>query len=231
MSSLQSPPAVTAIIPALNEADRIGETIAAIKTIPEVNQILVVDDGSTDNTMSAAVKAGASWVVRFERNRGKGAAMREGIAHAGGDILLFLDADLGSTAAEAGALLGPVLLGQADMTVAVLPPAATRGGMGLALRTARDGIRRATGLEMRAPLSGQRAVQRELLDRLGGLEEGFGVETALTIDAARAGARILEVEVPLRHRETGRDLAGFLHRARQWWDIQRALRKRLRVRQ
>ncbi len=80
---------------------------------------------------------------------------------------------------------------------------------------------------MTAPMSGQRAITRKLLQSIGGFETRFGVETALTIDALRKGYRVVEIPLPLQHRATGRDLRGFLHRGRQFWDIVRAVLKRL----
>ncbi|MDQ1373062.1 MAG: hypothetical protein QOJ09_400, partial [Actinomycetota bacterium] len=119
-------------------------------------------------------------------------------------------------------LLPPVLLGEADMTVAVLPPAGRRGGFGAVAELARRVIRRASAFDARAPLSGQRAVRGPLLRSLLPLADRFGLETALTIDAVRSGARVAEVDVPMEHAHTGRSLAGFRHRAGQGRDIVRA---------
>jgi hypothetical protein len=80
---------------------------------------------------------------------------------------------------------------------------------------ARWAIRSLTGLELRAPISGQRAMRGSTLARLLPFASGFGMETAMTIDAARAGLRVCEVEVELEHRATGRNLSGFVHRGRQ----------------
>ncbi|MDP8955316.1 MAG: hypothetical protein M3N37_10480, partial [Actinomycetota bacterium] len=108
----------------------------------------------------------------------------------------------------------------------VLPSAGGRGGFGAVRRLAAAGIRRATGHRPSAPLSGQRAVRSQLLRSLP-LAERFGMETAMTIDARRAGARVVEVDVAMDHRHTGRSLAGFAHRARQGADVLRALWARL----
>ena len=82
------------------------------------------------------------------------------------------------------------------------------------------------GVAVAAPLSGQRAMRRDVLDAVGDLAGGFGVEVGLTIDAAQAGFRVMEVPVAMRHRETGRDVAGFLHRGRQLVHVARALARR-----
>jgi hypothetical protein len=87
-------------------------------------------------------------------------------------------------------------------------------------------IRRVSGLEMRAPLSGQRAVTAECLRACRPLAGGFGVDSAMVADAARLGFRVAELPVEFEHRSTGRDAAGFLHRARQGRDIFAALAPR-----
>ncbi len=218
----------TAIVPAYNEAERIGATVGALRSVPEVDEIVVVDDGSTDGTAEAADAAGAT-VLRLPSNRGKGGALEQGVKCAAGDVLVLLDADLGDTAAEAGALIRPVLDGAADMTIARFPVIPGRGGgVGLAVGMARKGVQRLTGKSIFAPLSGQRALRREVLQRVGGFERGFGAEVALTVDALRAGFRVLEVPVTMTHRVTGRDWPAVRHRARQFLAIARALWMRRR---
>ena len=82
-------------------------------------------------------------------------------------------------------------------------------------RFSRWAIRKITGYEAQEPLSGQRAVTRVALEACRPLASGFGLETAMTIDAVRLGFRVGEIPVDMRHRATGRTLAGFTHRARQ----------------
>ena len=222
---------VAAIIPAYNEADTIGVTVAAVRRIAGVDDIIVVDDGSVDATASEAEKAGAETVVELERNRGKGSALDAGVAAANADILLFLDADLGESAAHALPLVQATLSGDTDMAIGMLPAVQTAngsksGGFGLVLALARWGIRRLTGRTMKAPLSGQRALRREVIRRIKGFDRGFGIEVGLTIDALRAGYRVEEIPVPLTHRATGRTVKGFLHRARQFYDVFTAIARR-----
>lgn len=108
---------VTAIIPAYNEAERVGAVLRAVRAAPSVCEIIVVDDGSQDRTAEAAAGDGVS-VIRLPQNAGKAAAMREGAKRARGEVVLFLDADLISlTAQHVEDLLAPVLAGEADMTV------------------------------------------------------------------------------------------------------------------
>lgn len=137
--------------------------------------------------------------------------------------LLFLDADLGATAAEAGPLTGPVRAGAADMTIAVFATRVKLGGHGIVVRLSREGIKRATGWEANQPLNGQRCLTRAAFEAARPLAPGFGVETGLTVDLLRRGYRVREVEVPLAHRATGTDWRAQVHRARQLRDVARAL--------
>lgn len=217
---------VVALVPAKNRADSVGATVAALRSLPQVNEVVVIDDGSSDATAAIAGAAGAR-VLRLESNVGKGGAVRAGVAATPeADVYLLIDADVGATAALAEALLPPVLAGAADLTIAVLGSPGSRGGFGSVRRLAAAGILRATGKATDAPLSGQRAIRAPLLRSLD-LAERFGLETAMTIDARRAGARVVEVEVAMEHRHTGRTLAGFRHRAGQGLDVVAALWPRL----
>jgi len=213
---------VTALIPAHNEAARIADTVGALASIPEVGDILVIDDGSSDDTAAVARAAGARVLV-LERNMGKGEALNRGAAVVTTEVVLLLDADLGASAAEGRKLLLPILRGEADMTVGRFPPARRRGGFGLVKGLARTGIRLYTGLQMESPLSGQRAMTRRVMERLLPFASGYGVEVGLTIRAARCGFRVAEVPVQMTHQETGRDWAGFLHRGRQFIHVLRVL--------
>ncbi|MEW5865515.1 MAG: glycosyltransferase family 2 protein [Bacillota bacterium] len=212
---------VSVIIPAYNESSAVASTIAAAKaSTGDVSEVLVVDDGSTDDTAWEARKAGAG-VLRLERRSGKGAALGEGIKQVKGDIVVFLDADVGDKASEIRRLIEPVAAGEADMVVARFPRSSGKaGGFGIVKSVAAFGIRRLCGMRMTAPLSGQRAARREVFLALAPFAAGFGVEVALTIDAVRCGYRVVEKDCMMAHRETGRDVAGFLHRARQlYWVI------------
>src|SRR5690606_33540787 len=111
---------VSVVIPAFNEAERLPTTLAALHGLPGLSEVIVVDDGSTDDTAEAARRAGAR-VIRLAQNRGKGAALQAGTAAARGDVLLLLDADVGETAGEARKLLEPVLRGEADLVIGAFP--------------------------------------------------------------------------------------------------------------
>ncbi len=234
------PGGLAVVIPAKDEADRIAATVAAARSIPGADLVVVVDDGSRDATMRAAFDAGAV-VLRHPRNRGKAAALETGAQRVarldaaaavdrledgapGRRALLFVDADLGSSAASTTVLAAPVLAGVADMTIAILPKQhSTGGGHGFVVDLARKGIAHATGWTPTQPLSGMRCLTREAYEAAVPLARGWGVETGLTIDLLLAGFRVLEVPCELQHRVTGSDWRSQMHRARQYRDVARAL--------
>jgi len=217
-------PAIIAVVPAHDEAERISATVAAIGSIAAVGATLVVDDGSADATALLAEEAGAT-VLRLPRNVGKGSALEAGIeAAADADIVLLLDADLGESAAQASLLLAPILAEEADMVVATFPRPVGKAGFGLVKGLARWGIARmGGGFEAQAPLSGQRALNRAALAAVRPFASGYGVEVASTVRALRSGLRVVEVATTMSHAATGRDLAGFRHRGRQFAHVAQAL--------
>jgi glycosyltransferase involved in cell wall biosynthesis len=228
------PADLAVVIPAKNEADRIGATVKAALSLSGADVVVVVDDGSTDGTAVEAAAAGAR-VVRHARNRGKAAALESGAeavrllesgsgsGPAGPHHLLFLDADLGETAAAAGPLAEPVRDGTADMTIAVFSNRVRQGGFGIVTAASGAGIERATGWRPAQPLNGQRCLTRAAFEAALPLAAGWGIETGLTIDLIRRGLRVAEVEVPLAHRATGNDWRAQVHRARQLGGVARAL--------
>jgi glycosyltransferase involved in cell wall biosynthesis len=213
-----------AIVPAYNEASRVDLTVAALRSIERVRRVLVVDDGSSDDTAAKALRAGAS-CVSLGKNGGKGDALNAGVATVRGyvmggkwpvpDAVLFADADLGPGASELRRLLDPVLAGHADLAIADLPPQPGAGGFGVVKRLARWGLSANGAGTVREPLSGQRVVSWPALNLLTPVAPGFGVEVQMTLDALRAGLRIAEITIPLTHAVTGKGLAGSLHRASQ----------------
>ncbi|WP_209370391.1 glycosyltransferase family 2 protein [Brevibacterium renqingii] len=232
-----APEAIAAIIPAMNEAQRIAATVTAAKQIPGVDLVMVVDDGSGDDTGALARRAGAE-VITHPKNKGKAAAMMTGafalrnreISDADPGVepshraLLFLDGDLEDSAVNTAPLAAPVLAGRADMTIAILPAQKRRGGgFGFVVGLAKKGIAELSGFEATQPLSGMRCLSREAFDAALPFAAGWGVEAAMTIDVVNAGLRVAEVECDLHHRVTGRDFKAQLHRAAQYRDVARAL--------
>ncbi len=215
-----NPGTVSIIIPAYNEADRLGHTLEALIHCGLGDETIVIDDGSTDDTAQVALAHGAR-LVRRPKNRGKGAALNAGLAAALGETIMFLDADLGDSASNARPILDAVRSGGADMAIGSF--SVPGGGFGFVLKFARWGVRIMCGYRATSPLSGQRALRRSTLESVYPLRNDFGVETSMLIDAVRAGKKVVEVPVALSHRPTGKTLRGYMHRARQGLDISRAL--------
>jgi glycosyltransferase involved in cell wall biosynthesis len=224
------------IVAARNEEDRIGATLEALEKAFPGAPLFVADDGSNDGTAGLAGEAGARVVPRKagSTDRGKGGAMTAAVraalaAEPEAATFVLCDGDLGGSAAVLIALAKTVEARECDLAVASF---ARRegGGFGIAVGFSRRAIRKLTGLEFAAPISGQRALRRDLLEKVIPFAPGFGMETAMTIDAVRAGGRVKEVELDLEHRATGRTAAGFVHRGRQLADFVRVYLSRRRSR-
>jgi Glycosyl transferase family 2 len=196
-------------VAARNEAGRIGATVTSLREAYPTAVVIVADDGSRDATAGEAEAAGAR-VLRLP-HRGKGQALSLAERDAPAGSLLLCDADLEGD-------LSPLTEAGADLAVAAFAER-RGGGFGLAKGAARRLVRTLGGLELREPLSGQRALSQQARAATFPLAAGFGCEVRCTIDAVRAGLDVREVELPLRHRATGRDAAGFLHRGRQLLDL------------
>lgn len=217
-------PDTVVIVTAYEEADRLPATLAALADVFPGARVLVADDGSHDATAHVALQAGVE-LVRCPVTIGKGGAAtmaaRGVLARAhepDPPIFVLCDGDLGDTARELPRLAAAVRGGECDLAVGAFARR-VGGGLGLALRFSRWASRRLGGVELGAPISGQRAMRGEALALLVPFAPRFGMETAMNIDAARAGLRICEVELELAHRATGKTLRGFLHRGRQLGDF------------
>jgi hypothetical protein len=199
---------LTILVAARNEADLIGTTVAALRREFPDAEVIVVDGASQDATAQRAEEAGAL-VIRLART-GKGEALSAGERAAPPGSLLLCDADLRGS-------LAPLADGSADLAIAAFARR-TGGGFGIAKRVARELIRLRTGFSPREPLSGQRRLNERARAACFPLAPGFGCEVRMTIDAARAGLVVSEIELDLDHRLTGRDASGFAHRGRQLLD-------------
>lgn len=226
-------PAVAAIVPAYNEEENILSTIKALKNIgarplqgsgPINVEIIVADDCSTDNTNDIAKQTGVE-VIRLNKNSGKGLAVNKALdtlRNRDIDILLLIDADIGESAVEAEKLIEPVIKKEASMAIAKIPVSVKKSGFGIVRWLARKSIKWKTGYEINSALSGQRAINfRDIKDYK--FKSGYGLEVALTIDFLKKGKNIVEVEANMLHMGTGKDIKGFIHRGRQFYDILRTV--------
>ena len=223
-------PYISIIIPAYNEEDKIKDTLENIKDINEINEILVIDDGSSDKTTEIAnsIESEKIKVFTLDKNRGKGYALNYGlkIAMKNATIIGFLDGDLGSTSSEVKKLITPILNNEADVIIAKFPPATKKGGLGFVKRLAKESVLEMTGKELDATLSGQRIFKKEVLEKFKEMPYGYGVEVGMTIDILKHGYTVKEVLVNMTHSETGRNLKGFIHRGKQFYHIKKVLRQK-----
>jgi glycosyltransferase involved in cell wall biosynthesis len=230
------------IVAAHNEAQRIGDTLAALAAAFPRTPLWLADDASSDCTAAIARCCGAA-VAGGGRRAGKGAAMTRAaeaalaahapVGPAPGVVavpapeptFVLCDGDLGRSAGSLVALAEAVEHGWADLAIASFA-SPSGGGVGLLRAFARRAVRQRCGVQLSAPLSGQRALRAGSLRALLPFADGFGMELGMTLDAAAAGMRVAELELDLEHRARGRTPAGFAHRAQQLAHASRALHAR-----
>jgi len=201
---------ISVILAAYNEAATIeGVVRGCLAHTPGLLEVLVVDDGSTDDTAARAEQAGAT-VHRLPVNRGKGVAIRRGLAQAKGDIFLFLDADGQDDPREI-----PRLLGAFEPGVAMVVGSRFLGTFdeGAITTLNRGGNRLLTGVanvlfgaRLTDTQAGFRAVRREAVARCRLTAERYDIEVDLLLGVLRAGGKVVEVPVwrgPRRHGESG----------------------------
>lgn len=212
------------VVCAHDEEQALPSTLAAIAEAFPGARVVLADDASTDATAAIGARAGAE-VVTAPRNIGKGGAATLAARRAlelahdpGGAVFVLCDADLRDTARHLPSLAAVVRSGRADLAVGAFQRR-VGGGFGIAVRFAGWAIERRSGLSPRAPISGQRALSEAALRAALPFAPRFGMEIGMTVDVARAGLRVTEIELPLAHRPTGRTLRGFVHRGRQLADF------------
>ncbi|HEY8020157.1 MAG TPA: glycosyltransferase family 2 protein [Thermoanaerobaculia bacterium] len=166
---------VAAIVPAYNEQETLAEVLTVLKAIPLIDEVLVVSDGSTDETVAIA-RGMKLKTIHLRENHGKGTAMAVGVAHASADILVFVDGDiLNLTEGMLEQLIRPVLDGRSDMNVGIR----NRGRILNAIHQTCGPL-----------LSGIRCLRREIFEAVP--EEqlaGFAVETGLNWSCRQLGMR------------------------------------------
>lgn len=214
---------VSIVIPAYNEQERLAATIQAARAIPYEHEIICVNDGSIDLTAEIAEEL-ADLHILLPQNKGKGHALQTGWMRAKGSYIICLDADLADSASQAHHLLDPLMKKEADLTISKVPHLG-RGGNGFVKSKVQRLIHDQTGVWLDAPLSGQRAFQRRWLRLLLSKNYiGYGIETMMCLHMIHGGARLLEIESDMRHREMGRNLTGVMHRYNQWRQIRKQLK-------
>ena len=196
------------LVAARDEEAAIASTVESLRAAFRDAEVIVADDGSRDGTAAAAERAGARVLRLPARGKGQALTLAERAAPAG--RLLLVDADLDGDLTKLAAADG-------DLGIAAFAER-QGGGFGLAKRVGRALVRALSGFDSKEPLSGQRTLSQAARAACFPLAAGFGCEVRMTVDAVRAGLRVSELELPLRHRPTGRDAVGFAHRGRQLLD-------------
>ncbi|MBN1941661.1 MAG: glycosyltransferase family 2 protein [Phycisphaerae bacterium] len=227
---------LTVVIPVYNEAATIKAILQAIRSVPLEKEILVVDDGSTDGTREALERLDSAAdvrILRHERNRGKGAALRTGFQAARGEVVVIQDADLEYDPAEYPRLIEPILTGRAEAVYGSRFAAAPGGRWwhvaGNRLLTCLSNL--LTGLDLTDMETGHKAFRRDVLRTIEIQENRFGVEPEITARLAARGCRILEIPIAYRPRSRaeGKKI-GFKDALRTLWCIVKYSRGRIRRR-
>ena len=218
---------VSFLIPAFNEAATIGEVLERIAGLPLDTQVIVVDDGSTDDTAAIARAAGAT--VISQANAGKGAAIRTAIAYAEGEIAVIQDADMEYDPAEVPELIEPIVRGAADVVFG----SRLRGGKPQRAHlfwhlVGNRFLSLLTNVLYNTTLSdmetGYKAFRLDVLRSLDLRENGFGLEPEITAKVCKQGLRIYELPISYygRTREEGKKIT--------WRDGFRAIWVLIRIR-
>ena len=170
---------VAAIIPAYNEEPTIGAVVRAVKENQLIDEIIVVDDGSVDDTYRIAQEAEAR-VIKIESNQGKASAMKRGVEETDASVFLFLDADLlGLTPQNLTHLIEPVITGELDLSIGTVDR-----------RNLKKYIRWFVQ-KSDTPVAGQRVLKRELWDMVPEkYKKGYYIESAISLVAREKSLRV-----------------------------------------
>ncbi|MBU5254867.1 glycosyltransferase family 2 protein [Tissierella praeacuta] len=210
------------VVPVYNEADLIIDTVENLKKIKAIDEIVIVNDGSKDNTLEVANTLNVS-VIDLGNNYGKGYAMKRAIDTLEYDYIAFVDGDLGESSIQVEKLILPIINGEADVSIAKFPKRSTmthtKGGIGAVKTLAKKGVYFFTKKEIDTSLSGQRVYKKEVIDKIDYIPDRYGIEVAMTIQTINNGFSIIEVPVTMNHRYSQRNLEGFIHRGKQFKDI------------
>jgi len=182
---------VSVIIPAYNEEDTVAKVVQVVRNVSFVDEIIVVNDGSSDKTEEEAIKAGAI-VINHETNKGKGEALYTGYKQAECDVIAFIDADIYNlTSKKVESMIMPILLGDAEITKTKFSRVSGR----VTELTAKPLLNFFfPEISFEQPLSGQFAARKSTLRKIN-FEKDYGVDVGIVIDADVLGISIMEIDI------------------------------------
>ena len=182
---------VSVIIPAYNEEDTVAKVVEVVRNVSFVDEIIVVNDGSSDKTEEEAINAGAI-VINHETNKGKGEALYTGYKQAECDVIAFIDADIYNlTSKKVESMIMPILLGDAEITKTKFSRVSGR----VTELTAKPLLNFFfPEISFEQPLSGQFAARKNTLRKIN-FEKDYGVDVGIVIDADVLGISIMEIDI------------------------------------
>lgn len=183
---------VSLIIPAYNEEENVSGVIK--KVPPIIDEVIVVDDGSTDSTFEAVSKYPVK-LVRHEKNLGKGAALKTGLRNSTGHILVFMDGDGQHNPLEIESLIKPLLEGKSDLVLGYRNLQDAPRIRKFSNFLARTAIKFFTRQEVNDPLCGFRAISKDAFNKLNLTKEGYEFEFDMIFEALKNDVRMANVPV------------------------------------
>ncbi len=199
-------PKISVVVPIYNEAPSAAETVRRLRHRPEVHQLIVVNDGSTDGTSREleSVKELIDTLINLPHNQGKGAALRAGIEVADGDVIVFQDADLELDAADLPSIVDPIVAGQADAVYGNRLHDGNRKFISSMQWAGNAQLSRLTntlfGMGVSDMETASKAFRREVLMGMELEGDRFEIEPEVTAKLARMGVRVVEVPITFRPR-------------------------------
>ncbi len=200
----------TAVIAAYNEGKTIAEVLGALQASPLIDEVILVSDGSTDDTVAIARTFDGVKTLALRENRGKGYAMRMGVDHAENDILFFVDGDMFNvTQKHIADLVLPVLAGLCDMNIGIRDRGSILNFMHLKLKCG-------------PVLSGIRVMRREVFETVPTkYQERFKIEAALNCFCASAGLEQTQTIIQNLGHVIKESKRGFVNGLRSRWEMSR----------
>lgn len=199
-------PVVSVIVPVYNEAPSIGESIRRIRALTEIDELIVVNDGSDDGTADELARVAdlIDTLIELPENSGKGAAVKAGIERSTGEIIVVHDSDLELDPADIPRLTAPLIAGQAEVVTGnrlhdgnrnIVPPRQWIVNKGLTMFA-----NAVYGALINDVATGSRAIKRTLWDALEIESDRFEFDSELQAKAVRAGALVAEIPIAFRPR-------------------------------